>query len=208
MPVEPLPVAPLPVAPVFVDPVAGPSEAVSVGLVLAPPEPGELDVGGAGVEGVLPGVDEDAAAWGLAFLDDLAGLGGQEGVAVALADALPFPPVLPFAEAVEVAMLAAVALVVPVPGGVAVVVSPGLVLPSPGLSLVPLFVALPDGLLAGLAGVSLGEACVVGLAGLDGADDAEPDGHPIAGTLAWAAEVPAPAPPAAELTGVPSPFVL
>jgi hypothetical protein len=36
--------------PVLVDPVAGPSDAVSVGLVLGPSEPGELDAGVAGVE--------------------------------------------------------------------------------------------------------------------------------------------------------------
>ena len=149
----------------FVDPAAGPPEFVSVGLVLALPVPGELDVGEAGVEEPLPGVDEDAGALGLAVLDGLAGLGGQEGVAVALADALPFPLVLAFAEAFEVAVLMAVALAVPVAGAVAVVVSPGLVLPPPGPSLVPLSVALSDGLLTELAGVSLGVAEVVGLAG-------------------------------------------
>ena len=212
--VDPLPVGPLPlvpvlvdpvlVDPVLVDPVAGPSDAVSVGLVLAPPGPGELDAGEAGVEEPLPGVDEDAGALGLAVLD---GLGGQEGVAVALADALPFPPVLAFAEAVEVAVLMAVALAVPAAGAVAVVVSPGLV-PPPGLSLVPLSVALSDGLLTELAGVSLGVADVGGLAGLAGADDAEPDVHAIAGALPWAPEELPPAPPAAEPTGVPSPFVL
>jgi hypothetical protein len=215
--VDPLPVGPLSlvpvlvdpvlVDPVLVDPVAGPSDAVSVGLVLAPPGPGELDVGEAGVEEPLPGVDEDAGAWGLAVLDGLAVPGGQEGVAVALADALPFPLVLAFAEAVEVAALIAVALAVPAAGAVAVVVSPGLV-PPPGLSLVPVPVALSDGLLTELAGVSLGVADVGGLAGLAGADDAEPDGHAIAGALPWAPEVLLPAPPAAEPTGVPSPFVL
>jgi hypothetical protein len=141
-------------------------------------------------------------------LDGLAVLGGQEGVAVALADALPVPLVLAFAEAVEVAALMAVALSVPVAGAVAVGVSPGLVLPPPGLSLVPLFVALSDGLLTGLAGVSLGVADVSGLADLAGADDAEPDAHAIAGALPWAAEVPPPVPPAAEPIGVPPPFVL
>ena len=145
---------------------------------------------------------------GLAFLDGVAVLGEQEGVAVALADALPFPLVLAFAEAVEVAVLMAVALAVPVGGAVAVVVSPGLVLPPPGLSLVPLSVALSDGLLTELAGVPLGVAEVVGLAGLARADDAELDAHAIAGALPWAAEVPPPAPPAAEPIGVPPPFVL
>jgi hypothetical protein len=201
--VPPLAVPP-PSVPVFVDPAAGPPEAVSVGLVLTPAVPGELDVGGAGVEEPLPGVDEDAGALGLAFLDGGALLGGQEGVAVALGDALPFPPVLAFAEAVEVAALIAVALVVPAGG---VVVSPGLV-PPPGLSLAPLSVALSDGLLAELAGVSLGVAEVVGLAGLAWADDAEPDVHAIAGALPWTAEVLPPARPAAEPIGVPPPFVL
>lgn len=179
---------------------AGPSDGESVGLVLAPPVTGELDAGWAGVEGVLPAVDEDAGAAGLAVSDGLAGPGGQEGVAVALADAVAF------AEAVELVVLASVA--VSVAGAVVVVVSPGLVLPPPGLSLVPLSEALPDGLLTELAGVSLGVAEVAGLPDLAGADEAEPDGHTIAGTLPWAAEVPLPAPPAAEPVGVPSPFVL
>jgi hypothetical protein len=201
LPVVPVPVDPLPVVPVFVDPAAGPSDGESVGLVLVPPVTGELDAGGAGVEGVLPAVDEDAGAAGLAVSDGLAVPSRQEGVAVALADAVAF------AEAVELVVLAAVAVTVPVAGAVVVVVSPGLVLPPLGLSLVPLSEALPDGLLTELAGVSLGVADV-GLAALAGADDAEPDGHAIAGALPWAAEVPPPAPPAAEPTGVPSPLVL
>ena len=205
--VDPLLAVPPPSVPVFVDPAAGPSEAVSVGLVLAPPGPDELDAGGASVEERLPGVDEDAVALGLAFLDGVAVLGEQEGVAVALGDALPFPPVLAFAEAVEVAALMAVALAVPLGGAVAVVVSPGLV-PPPGLLLVPLSVVLSDGLLTELAGVPLGVAEVVGLVGLARADDAEPDAHAIAGALPWAAEVPPPVPPAAEPIGVPPPFVL
>jgi len=208
--VDPLPAVPPPSVPVFVDPAAGPPEFVSVGLVPTPPVPGELDVGEAGVEEPLPGADEDAGVLGLAALDGLAVLAGQEGAAVALADAVPFPLVLAFAEAVELAMLMAVALSVPVGGAVAVVVSPGLVLPPPGLSLVALSVALPDGVLAELAGVSLGVADVVGLAGLvglAGADDAEPDAHATVGALPRAPEVLLPAPPAAELTGVPSPFV-
>jgi hypothetical protein len=197
LPAGALPPVPVLVDPVLVDPVAGPSDAVSVGLVLAPPEPGELDAGVAGVEEPLPGVDEDAGALGLAVLDGLAVPAGH-GVAVALADALPLlPPVLAFAEAVELAVLAAVAVTVPVSGAVVVVVPAGLVLPSPGPSLVPLSVALSDGLLTELAGVSLGVADV-GLACLAGADDAEPDLHAIAGTPLWPAEVPPPAPPAAE----------
>jgi hypothetical protein len=205
--VDPLPAVPPPSVPVFVDPAAGPPGFVSVGPVLALAVPDELDAGGAGVEEPLPGVDEDAVALGLAFLDGGAVLGRQEGVGVALADALPSPLVLAFAEAFEVAVLMAVALAVPAAGAVVVVVSPGLVLPPPGPLLVPLSVALPDGLTE-LAGVSLGVAEVVGLAGLAGADDAEPDAHAIAGALPCAAEVPLPAPPAAEPIGVPFPFVL
>ena len=214
MPVDPFPVVPVFVDPVFVDPVfvdpvPAPPEAVPVGLVLVPsPGPGELDVGEAGVEELLPGADEDPVGLGLAALDAGAVPVGQ-GVRVGLAGFLP--PValaLAFAEAVEMDVLMAVALVVSVAGAVAV--SPGLVLPS-GPPLVPPSVALSDGLLTELAGVSLGVADVVGLAafvGLAGADDAEPDAHAIARALPWAPEVPCPAPPAAEPTGVPSPFVL
>ena len=212
--VGPLSLVPVLVDPVLVDPVAGPSDAVSVGLVLAPPGPGELDAGEAGVEEPLPGVDEDAGALGLlagllAVLDGLA-LAVQDGAGVALADAWPALP-LAFAEAVEVAVLTVVALAVPVAGAVAVELSPGLVLPPSGPPLVALSVELSEGVTAELAGVSLGVAEVVGLAAfvdLAGADDAEPDWHAIAGPLPWAAEVPAPAPPVAEPAGVPSPFVL
>jgi hypothetical protein len=105
-----------------------------------------------------------------------------------------------------------VALAVPAGVAVAVGVSPGLVLPPPGASLVPPSVALSDGVLTELAGVSLGVAVFAGLAAfvdVPAADDAEPDGHPIAGTLPWTAEAPPPpVPPADELAGVPSPFVL
>jgi len=209
VPVDPLPAVPPPSVPVFVDPAAGPPEAVPVGLVLALPVAAELDAGEAGVEEPLPGVDEDAGALGLAVSDGLAvlGVGGQEDVA----DALPSPLVLALAEAFEVAVLTAVALAVPAAGAVAVVMSPGLVLPPPGPSLVPLPVALSDGLLTELAGVSLGVAEVVGLPGLAdlaGADDVELDEHAIAGALPCAAEVPPPAPPVAEPIAVPSPFVL
>ena len=170
----------------------------------------------AGVEEPLPGVDEDAGAFGLlAVLDGLAALAVQDGAGVALADAWP-PLLLAFAEALEVAVLIVVALAVPVAGAVAVVLSPGLVLPPPGPPLVPLSVALSEGVLTELAGVSLGVTEVVGLAAsglaafvdLACADDAEPDAHAIGGTLPWAAEVPPPALPVAEPTGVPSPFVL
>ena len=208
----PLPAGSLPPVPVLVDPMAGLSDGESVGLVLGPPVTGELDVGVAGVEEPLPGVDEDAGAFGLlagllAVLDGLAAL-VQDGAGVALADAWP-PLPLAFAEAVEVAVLMVVALAVPVAGAVAV--SPGLVLLPSGPPLVPLSVELSEGVTAELAGVSLGVAAVVGVAAfvdLAGADDAEPDWHAIAGPLPWAAEVPPPALPAAELAEVPSPFVL
>jgi len=206
-----LPAGPLPPVPVLVDPMAGPSDGESVGLGLAPPVTGELDAGVAGVEEPLPGVDEDAGAFGLlAVLDGLAALVVQDGAGVALADAWP-PLPLAFAEALEVAVLIVVALAVPVAGAVAVVLSPGLVLPPSGPPLVPLSVALSEGVLTELAGVSLGVAEVAGLAAfvdLAGADDAEPDWHAIAGPLPRAAEVPPPAPPVAEPAGVPSPFVL
>ena len=212
LPAGSLPADALPPVPVLVDPMAGPSDGESVGLVLPPPVTGELDSGVAGVEEPLPGVDEDAGAFGLlAVLDDLAALAVQDGAGVALADAWP-PLPLAFAEALEVAVLIVVALAVPVAGVVVgVVLSPGLVLPPPGPPLVPLSVALSEGVLTELAGVSLGVTEVVGLAAfvdLACADDAEPDAHAIEGTLPWAAEVPPPALPVAEPTGVPSPFVL
>ena len=211
----PLPAGSLPPVPVLLDPMAGLSDGESVGLVLGPPVTGELDAGVAGVEEPLPGVDEDAGAFGLlagllAVLDGLAALVVQDGAGVALADAWP-PLPLAFAEALEVAVLIVVALAVPVAGAVAVVLSPGLVLPPAGAPLVPLSVELSEGVTAELAGVSLGVAAVVGVAAfvdLAGADDAEPDWHAIAGPLPWAAEVPPPALPAAELAAVPSPFVL
>ena len=210
----PLPAGSLPPVPVLLDPMAGLSDGESVGLVLGPPVTGELDAGVAGVEEPLPGVDEDAGAFGLlagllAVLDGLAAL-VQDGAGVALADAWP-PLPLAFAEAVEVAVLTVVALAVPVVGAVAVELSPGLVLLPSGPPLVPLSVVLSEGVLTELAGVSLGVAEVVGLAAfvdLAGADDAEPDWHAIAGPLPWAAEVPAPAPPVAEPAGVPFPAVL
>jgi hypothetical protein len=60
--VDPVLVEPVPVEPVLVDPVSVPPEAVSVGL--APPEPGELDVGDAGVEVLLlTGVGTVALGW-------------------------------------------------------------------------------------------------------------------------------------------------
>jgi len=209
----PLPAGSLPPVPVLLDPMAGLSDGESVGLVLGPPVTGELDAGVAGVEEPLPGVDEDAGAFGLlagllAVLDGLAAL-VQDDAGVALADAWP-PLPLAFAEAVEVAVLMVVALAVPVVGAVALELSAGLVLPPSGPPLVPLSVVLSEGVLTELAGVSLGVAEVAGLAAfvdLAGADDAEPDWHAIAGPLPWAAEVPAPAPPAAEPAGVPSPVV-
>jgi hypothetical protein len=67
LPAAPLPVAPLPVAPLLVAPLPPVPVLVdgeSAGLVLAPPVAGELDAGVAGVEEPLPGVDEDAGAFG------------------------------------------------------------------------------------------------------------------------------------------------
>ena len=102
-------VDPVLVDPVLVDPVSVPPEAVSVGLVLALPVTGGLDVGEADVEELLAGVDEDAVALGLAAFDGVAVPAGQ-GVAVGLADVLPpFALVPAFAEAVEVAVLVALA---------------------------------------------------------------------------------------------------
>jgi hypothetical protein len=208
LPAGSLPAGALPPVPVLVDPMAGPSDGESVGLVLLPPVTGELDAGVAGVEEPLPGVDEDAGAFGsLAVAVGWAVLGVQEGAGVALADAWPSLP-LAFAEAVEVGMLIVVALAAPVVGVVAVVLSPGLVLPPPGPPLGPLSVALAEGVLTELAGVSLGVAGLAAFVDWAGADDAEPDAHAIGGTLPWAAEVPPPALPVAEPAGVPSPFVL
>jgi hypothetical protein len=208
----PVLVDPVLVDPVLVDPVSVPPEAVSVGFVLVPPPgPGELDVGEAGVEELLPGVDEDPVALGLA-LGGVAVVVGQ-GVGVAFADVLPFLALLlAFAEAVEVAV--AVALADPVPVAVAVdvavVVSLGPVLPLTVPSLDPLSVAPLGWPLAGLlAGVTLGVTDLADLAGLAAEDDGEPDTHAgvslvlwVAGVLAW------PAPPAPELYRVPAPLTL
>jgi len=110
-------VDPVLVDPVLVDPLSALPEAVSVGLVLAPPAgPCELDAGGAGVEELLPAVVDDAVALGLAFLDGVA-VSVRQGVAVAFADVLPFLALLlAFAEAVEAAVLVALADPVPVGG--------------------------------------------------------------------------------------------
>ena len=68
---------------------------------------------------------------------------------MASGDALALPSrVARMAEAVEVAVLMAVALEVPLGGAVAVVVASGLV-PPPGLWLVAVVVVLSDRLLAG-----------------------------------------------------------
>jgi hypothetical protein len=87
LPAGSLPAVLLPPVPVSVDPMAGPFDGESVGLVLAGPVTGELDVGVAGVEEPLPGVDEDAGAFGLAVWDGSAALVVQEAAGVALADA-------------------------------------------------------------------------------------------------------------------------
>ena len=203
----PLPVVPALFDPVLADPeLAGPlfvpPEAVPVGLVLVPPEPGELDVGVAGVEEPPPGADEDSVALGLAVLDGGAVDGGQR-VPVGSGDALRLALLLAFAEAVEVAVLVAVPFAVPVVVAVlvAVVVPPGLVPPPT--------VPPPDPLLAGLldallTGVPLG---VTDLAGLAATDEGEE--HPAGSTLLEAAEAaPWPVPLAAEPICVPDPFAL
>jgi hypothetical protein len=185
--------------------VFAPSEAVSVGLVLAPPAPDDVDAGGADVEELLPGADEDTVALGSSAFDDVAVPVGQ-----GVADALPSVPlVLTFAEAVEVA----VALADPVPVAVAVddavVVSLGSVLPLAVPPLDPLSVALLDGL---LAGVPLGATDLVGFAdsaGLAAEDDCESGPHEVVCWLLWVAEVPPwPVPPAPELYWVPAPLTL
>ena len=186
--VDPLLAVPVPTAPVLVDPVVVPPGVVSVGLMLGPPEPGGLDVGGAGVEELLPGVGEDAGAAGLAVLDGLTVSVGQ-GALVALAVCLP--PValaLAFAEAGVLAppVAAEVALGVPVTVSVTVSVTVAVAL-ALGLLLVP-----PLGGL--LTGDALG---ATELADFAAADDGEPDAHAVTGTLLWTAEVrPAPAAPA------------
>jgi len=217
----PVPVDPVFVDPVLVDPVSVPPEVVvvSVGLVLGPPVPGELDAGEAGVEELLPGAGEDTVALGLAVLDGVAVPVVGQGVRVALADFLPpVGLVLAFAEAVEVAALMAVALALPVAGVVAVpvVVSLGLVPPPTVPPLDPWSVALLAGL---LAGVEVGVADLADLAGLvaaddaaaddAAADDAESDAHAVASLLLRAAELPPwPAPPAPEPSWVPAPLTL
>ena len=209
--VDPVLVDPVvPVDPVLVDPVSAPPEAVSVGLVLAPPVPDELDAGGAGVEELLPGADEDTVALGLAAFDGVAvSVPAGHCDPVGLADVLPpLALVLAFAEAVEVA------LADPVPVAVAaVVVSLGPVLPLTVPPLDPLSVALLDEPLAGLlAGVTLGVTDLVGLAdlaGLAAEEDGESDAHAVVSLLLWVAEVPPwPVPPAPELYWVPAPLTL
>jgi hypothetical protein len=199
-------VDPVLVDPVLVDPVSVPPEAVSVGRVLALAVPGGPDTGEAGVEELLPGVDEDAVALGLAAFEGVA-VPAWQGVAVGLADVLPpFALVLAFAEALEVAVLVALADPVPVSvaAGVAVVVSLGPVPPTvPPLD--PASVALLGGL---FAGVTLGVTDLAGLAGLAAADD-ESVAHAVVSLLLPVAEVPTwPAPPAPELYGVPAPLAL
>ena len=99
--VDPVLVDPVLVDPVLAVPLTVPPEAVSVGLVVAPPEPGVLDADG-GVEDALPGADEDSVALGVAVLDGVA-VDVAQGVPVALGEALRPALLLAFAEAVEVA---------------------------------------------------------------------------------------------------------
>jgi hypothetical protein len=193
---------------VLVDPVFTPPEAVSVGLVLAPPVPDDVDAGGAGVEELLPGADP--VALGSFAFDGVAVPAGQ-GVAVAVPDAVPsFALELAFAEAVDVAVLVAVALADPVSVAVAVdvavVVSLGPVLPLTVPPLDPLSVALLGGL---LAGVTLGATDLAGLADVAAEDDCESDAHAVVWLPLWVAEVPPwPVPPAPELYWVPAPLTL
>jgi hypothetical protein len=209
--VVPLPVVPVLVDPVLADPVLAvplsvPPEAVAVGLVVAPPEPGVLDAGGGGVEDALPGADEDSVALGLAVLDGVA-VDVAQGVPVALGDALRAALLLAVAEAVEVAVPFAVPFTVPVVVAVlvAVVVPLGLVPPPTVLPPDPLSVALLGVRLdALLTGVPLGVTDFAGLAAAD--EDVE---HAVGSALLWPAEVPPwPVPLAAEPIGVLDPFVL
>ena len=211
--VVPVLVVPVLVVPVLVDPVlavplAVPPEAVSVGLVVAPPEPGVLDADG-GVEDALPGADEDSVALGVAVLDGVA-VDVAQGVPVALGEALRPALLLAFAEAVEVAVPFAVPFTVPVVVAVLVAV----VVP---LGLVPLPTVLPpdplsEALLGGrldalLTGVPLGVTGLADLAGVAAAD--EDEGHPAGSALLGAAEAaPWPVLPPAEPIWVPDPFVL
>jgi hypothetical protein len=185
-----------------------PPEAVPVGLVLAPPLPDELDAGGAGVVELLPGAGEDTVALGLAVFDGVAVPAGH-GVAVTFPDALPSFVLAPaFAEAVDVAVLVALADSVPVAAAVDVVlvVSLGLVLPLTVPPVDPLSVALLGGL---LAGVPLGATDLAGLAGLAAEDDCESGPHAVVCLLLWVAEVPPwPVPPAPEPYWVPAPLTL
>jgi hypothetical protein len=175
-----------------------PPEAVSVGLVLAPPAPDDVDAGGAGVEELLPGADEDAVALGSFAFDDVAVPVGQ-----GVADALPSVAlVLTFAEAVEVAVALADSVPVAVAVDDAVVVSLGSVLPLAVPPLDPLSVAL-------LAGVPLGASDLAGVADLAAEDDCESGPHEVVGWPLWVAEVPPwPVPPAPELYWVPAPLTL
>ena len=188
--------------PVLADPVFTPSEAVSVGLVLAPPVPDEFDAGGAGVEELLPGAGEDTVALDSAAFDGVAVSAGQGA-----ADASPSVALaLTFAEAVEVAVALADSVPVAVAVDVAVVVSLGPVLPLTVPPLDPLSVALLGGL---LAGVTLGATDLAGLADVAAEDDCESGAHVVVRLPLWVAEVPPwPVPPAPELYWVPAPLTL
>ncbi len=191
-------------------------EVVSAGV--APPGGGELDVGEAGVEGlVLTGADDVAVTLGDVALT--LGLAVAEGVTVAqgfpaavAAFLLPVALVLAFAEAVVV-LPAALALWVPVAVAVAVAVlvavavplSPGLALPLavlvPGLLLVPL-----GGVVTGLAGDTLG---VTDLAGLAAAGDEDVGEHAVVFPLLRPAGVrPWLVPPPVEPAWLPDPATL
>ena len=208
--VVPVLVDPVLACPVLADPVFAPPEAVSVELVLAPPVPDDFDAGGAGVEELLPGADEDLVAVGSAAAFDGVAVPVVHGVAAAAPDAVPsFALELAGAEAGDVAVLVAVALADPVlvavAVDVAVEVSLGSVLPLTVPPLDPLSVAL-GGL---LAGVPLGASDLAGVADVAAEDDRESGPHVVVGWLLWLAEVPPwPVPPAPELYWVPAPLTL
>jgi hypothetical protein len=153
---------------------------VSAGLVGAGADVEEL---------ALAGVDAGAVTRGLAFTDDRVELGGQV-VPVALGvGVLPVAFRLSFAAVVRCLAVAGEVVVLALPAVGVVAVAVGVAVEeslSPGLLLVPVAVGLTG--VAGVVVVGVG----TGLAGSVGravADDDEGDGHTVAGTLVWGAEV-------------------
>jgi hypothetical protein len=172
---------------------------VPVGLVLGPPEPGGLDVDGAGVEELLPGAGEDAGAPGPAVLDGLA-VSVEQGASVALAACVPPAALaLAFAEAGVLAPPVAAEVALGVPVTVSVTVS---VTVAVALLLGPLLGPPLGGLLTG------GALGATELADLAAADDGESDAHVVDGPLLWAAGVPLPPAPPVGAFGVADPLRL